>query len=227
MAIGIGKLLGFRFLGNFRFPYFSRDIAEFWRRWHISLNTWFRDYLYIPLGGSRGSKAMVIRNTFIIFLVSGFWHGANWTFIVWGGFHALLFMPLLLMKKNRKNTDTVAENHWLPSIKEFFQMILTFALVVFGWIFFRADSIHQAIEYIGGIFDMSFFSKSLYIVGTSKTLFCLAIMVVVEWFQRQKEHGLSIDFIKYKVIRIAIYYILLFLVLEFGANQQSFIYFQF
>jgi D-alanyl-lipoteichoic acid acyltransferase DltB (MBOAT superfamily) len=230
MAIGIGKLLGFHFLGNFRFPYFSRDIAEFWRRWHISLNTWFRDYLYIPLGGSRGSKAMVIRNTFIIFLVSGFWHGANWTFIVWGGFHALLFMPLLLMKKNRKNTDTVAENRWLPSIKEFFQMILTFALVVFGWIFFRADTIHQAIEYIGGIFDMSFFSAPYLRAFMTRFLplfLTLALLIIVEWFQRNKEHGLVFSGKTPKVVRWLIYLFFIYLVHRYQGDSATFIYFQF
>ncbi|GHT57263.1 O-acyltransferase [Bacteroidia bacterium] len=227
MAIGIGKLLGFKFLNNFKFPYFSRDIAEFWRRWHISLNTWFRDYLYIPLGGSRGTKWLVVRNTFIIFLVSGFWHGANWTFIAWGAFHAVLFLPLILRNKNRKYTDTVAEGKFLPSVKEFLQMLVTFALVVIGWVFFRAESIHQAFGYLGGICDGSLLSKPLYIVGTSKTTLCLFIMVLVEWLQRNKQHGLSIKFIKHKTIRIAIYYILLLLILEFGANKQSFIYFQF
>jgi len=227
MAIGIGKLLGFKFLNNFRFPYFSRDIAEFWRRWHISLNTWFRDYLYIPLGGSRGTKAMVVRNTFIIFLVSGFWHGANWTFIAWGAFHAILFLPLILLERNRKNTDTVAENRIFPNIKEIFQMLLTFGLVLIGWIFFRTENIGQAFEYFGGIMDMSILTKPLYIAGLSKTLFCLSIMILAEWLQRTKQHALSIEFIKSKAIRVIIYYIIIILILEFGANQQSFIYFQF
>ena len=141
IAIGCAKLFGVKLMRNFNVPYFSRDIAEFWRRWHISLTTWFRDYIYIPLGGSRVSKAKVIRNTFIIFLVSGFWHGANWTFIVWGTYHAMLFLPLILLGKNRKNTNIIAENKILPSLKEFFQMLLTFLLVVIGWIIFRAESI--------------------------------------------------------------------------------------
>ncbi|WP_162491122.1 MBOAT family O-acyltransferase, partial [Candidatus Symbiothrix dinenymphae] len=126
MALGIGKLLGFKFLQNFRFPYFSRNIAEFWRRWHISLNTWFRDYLYIPLGGSRGSKWQTVRNTFIIFLVSGFWHGANWTYISWGAYHAILFVPIILLGKSRKYTDTVAEGKLLPSLPELLKMARTF-----------------------------------------------------------------------------------------------------
>ena len=149
IAIGTAKLFGFELMTNFKFPYFSRDIAEFWRRWHISLSTWFRDYLYIPLGGSRVSKPKAIRNVFIIFLVSGFWHGANWTFIAWGGIHALLFIPLFLRGTNRKNTsDVVAEGRWLPSPRELIQMGWTFTAVTIAWVFFRADSVGIAMDYL-------------------------------------------------------------------------------
>ena len=141
IAIGTAKLFGIKLMRNFNVPYFSRDIAEFWRRWHISLTTWFRDYVYIPLGGSRVSKVKVVRNTFIIFLVSGFWHGANWTFIAWGAYHAILFLPLILTGKNRKYTNQVAEGRWLPTLKEAGQMLLTFFLTMIGWIIFRAESI--------------------------------------------------------------------------------------
>ena len=144
IAIGTAKLFGIRLMKNFNVPYFSRDIAEFWRRWHISLTTWFRDYLYIPLGGSRCSKAKVVRNTFVIFLVSGLWHGANWTFVVWGAFHALLFLPLILMGKNRTHRDTVAADRVLPTLKECGQMLLTFILATIGWVIFRAESITAA-----------------------------------------------------------------------------------
>lgn len=144
IAIGTAKLFGIRLKRNFNVPYFSRDIAEFWRRWHISLTTWFRDYLYIPLGGSRVSKVKIVRNTFIIFLVSGLWHGANWTFIVWGAYHALLFLPLILLGKNRRYTNTVAEGRLLPTLHEFLQMLLTFVLAIIGWIIFRAENLHQA-----------------------------------------------------------------------------------
>jgi D-alanyl-lipoteichoic acid acyltransferase DltB (MBOAT superfamily) len=144
IAIGTARLFGFNAMRNFNFPYFSRDIAEFWRRWHISLTTWFRDYVYIPLGGSRVSKIKIVRNIFIVFLVSGFWHGANWTFIAWGAIHAILFLPLILLNKNRKYTDTVAAGKFLPSVKEVFQMGMTFLLVLVGWVFFRAENIGQA-----------------------------------------------------------------------------------
>ena len=155
IAIGTSKLFGIRLMQNFRFPYFSRDIAEFWRRWHISLTTWFRDYIYIPMGGSRVSKAKVVRNTFVIYLVSGFWHGANWTFIAWGAFNAILFMPLILGGHNRKYTNAVAEGRLLPSPKELLQILLTFTLVTTGWIFFRAETISGALVFIDRLFTSS------------------------------------------------------------------------
>ncbi|GHT76660.1 O-acyltransferase [Bacteroidia bacterium] len=231
MAIGIGKLLGFKFLNNFRFPYFSRDIAEFWRRWHISLNTWFRDYLYIPLGGSRGTKWLVVRNTFIIFLVSGFWHGANWTFIAWGAFHAVLFLPLILLDKNRKNTDTVAENRILPSLKELFQMGLTFGLVVIGWVFFRAESIHQALEYLSGICSSSLFGlpHTQPRIPISIYLFIM-LLLGVEWVQRNKQHGLESFGLKWnKWLRYTFYFIIAFIIVLYSleGTPSEFIYFQF
>ena len=227
IAIGTAKLFGIDLLRNFAYPYFSRDIAEFWRRWHVSLTTWFRDYLYIPLGGSRGSKSQVVRNTFIIFLVSGFWHGANWTFIVWGAFHALLFLPLILLKKNRKNTNFVAEGRALPSFKELFQMILTFLLVVIAWIFFRSNNIGIAFDYIGRLFNKSLLKNPTYLVGMGKTIFSLSILIIIEWFQRNKKHGLELSFINNHLLKWTIYYALIAIILEFGANSQSFIYFQF
>jgi len=229
IAIGCAKLFGVSLMRNFNVPYFSRDIAEFWRRWHISLTTWFRDYIYIPLGGSRVSKAKVIRNTFIIFLVSGFWHGANWTFIAWGAYHAILFLPLILLGKNRKNTNIVAEGRLLPSLKELCQMLLTFFLVVIGWIIFRAESIGQAWDYVCGIFNMSLFSvpwlktRAYYI-----PLFTfIAVMLMVEWLQRSKQHGLNQIPIKSKIIRWFLYIVLIYIMLYFGGETEEFIYFQF
>ncbi|MEI7502967.1 MAG: MBOAT family O-acyltransferase [Paludibacter sp.] len=227
IALGTARLFGIELLRNFAFPYFSRDIAEFWRRWHISLTTWFRDYLYIPLGGSRGGKWQAIRNTFIIFLVSGFWHGANWTFIAWGAFHALLFLPLLLLQKNRKNTNAIAEGRWLPNVKEIVQMTSTFLVVVVGWIFFRAPSISDAFLYIGGIFDKSLLSMPTYIVGMTKTISFVILLVMVEWFQRNKKHGLELSSINNHFVKWSVYYALIAIILEFGASSQSFIYFQF
>jgi D-alanyl-lipoteichoic acid acyltransferase DltB (MBOAT superfamily) len=232
IAIGTARLFGFNLMRNFAYPYFSRDIAEFWRRWHISLTTWFRDYVYIPLGGSRVSKSKVIRNTFVIFLVSGFWHGANWTFIAWGAFHALLFLPLILSGKNRKNTDTVAEGKRLPNIKELFQMVMTFGLVVFGWILFRAENIAQAGEYIAGIFSESLFSPPIFEAGiTAKhvynTLFFIAAFMFVEWTGRHKQHAFELANIKSPVFKWIIYFGLIYIIWAFGGQQETFIYFQF
>lgn len=225
IAIGTSRLFGFSSMRNFSVPYFSRDIAEFWRRWHISLTSWFRDYLYIPLGGNRGTKYQVVRNTFIIFLVCGFWHGANWTFVTWGLINALYFLPLLLLGENRRNIDTVAQGKILPSIKELFQMGTTFALTTLAWIFFRADSISQAFSYIGKIF-----AKSLifYPKGSGETLILPLLLILIEWLQRNKEHGL--DFSNRKIpsfVRIIIYYTLMIMIMQFGAGQQTFIYFRF
>jgi D-alanyl-lipoteichoic acid acyltransferase DltB (MBOAT superfamily) len=222
MSIGIGKLLGFKFLNNFKFPYFSRDIAEFWRRWHISLTTWFRDYLYIPLGGSRVSKIKVVRNTFIIFLVSGFWHGANWTFIAWGAFHAILFLPLILLKKNRKYTNNVAEGRILPSIKEFFQMGVTFLLVVIGWVFFRAETIGQAFDYLANIC-----SADILTMPTSKSpLIYILVCLVVEWIGRKNYYALEIMPQK-RFVRWIIYIVIFVSIFLFAGAQETFIYFQF
>jgi len=228
IAIGTARLLGFNSMQNFSVPYFSRDIAEFWRRWHISLTSWFRDYLYIPLGGNRGTKYLVVRNTFIIFLVCGFWHGANWTFIFWGFINALYFLPLLLTGKNRNNLDTVAQGKILPSIKEFFQMGITFALATLAWIFFRADSISQAFSYIGNIFSKTLIT---YPKGSDGWLIIplLLVMVLVEWFQRDKEHGLALQNIEIPTVgRWLIYYFLIaFLFLYQVSGEQAFIYFKF
>ena len=232
IAIGTAKLFGIRLMRNFNVPYFSRDIAEFWRRWHISLTTWFRDYVYIPLGGSRVSKAKVVRNTFVIFLLSGFWHGANWTFIAWGVYHAVLFLPLILTGKNRKYTNQIAEGRVLPTLKEAGQMLLTFFLAVIGWIIFRAESIGMAWEYFQGMMQLGtlrasyrFFSE-YYVVD--KSLFVL-IMLLVEWLLRHKKHGLSIEEIKNRYVRALIYLALAFIIfINCPLNgSMNFVYFQF
>ena len=158
IAIGTSKLFGFNLKKNFAFPYFSRDVGEFWRRWHISLSTWFRDYLYIPLGGSSGKMNVKIRNTFIVFLVSGFWHGANWTYIIWGGLNAIYFLPLLILGKNRKNLDNIGDGNFLNTFKEIFYMIWTFSLITTSWVFFRSKSLSQAYSYLSNMFNLSNFN---------------------------------------------------------------------
>ena len=231
IAIGTAKLFGIKLMRNFNIPYFSRDIAEFWRRWHISLTTWFRDYVYIPMGGSRVSKVNVIRNTFVIFLLSGFWHGANWTFIAWGAYHAILFLPLILTGKNRKYTNQVAEGRILPTLKECGQMFLTFFLVVFGWIVFRAESIGMAWEYVCGMSNNSLLRFPWY--PTRNTLFLMVfsilLMLAVEWLQRSKAHGLEFgNGSQYRWVRWCIYLIVTLMVFVLQSSKATqFIYFQF
>ncbi len=225
IAIGVSRLFGFNLKRNFAFPYFSRDMAEFWRRWHMSLSTWFRDYLYIPLGGSRGGMKMKIRNTFAIFLVSGFWHGANWTFIVWGGLNALYFLPLMLANKNRTNTDLVAQGKWLPSMKEAFQMLLTFFLTLIAWVFFRADNVTHGCLYIKNIFLKSFFSIPE--IWPSTVLLLVLFFIIIEWIGREGEYAIEkIDFLN-KPMRWGFYIFIIVLMFSFTGEQQEFIYFQF
>lgn len=235
IALGVARLFGIELLRNFSFPYFSRDIAEFWRRWHISLSSWFKDYLYIPLGGSKGGNWMRVRNTFIIFLVSGFWHGASWTFIFWGLLHAFFILPSIIFKTNRKNLEIVAKGRLLPSFKELLQISTTFILVVFAWIFFRVESLSKASEYIRGIFTGSFFSIPYVIEEGSglqifplKFLFLILGFMVVEWVGRENNFALEkfgFSWAKWK--RVLFYYFLVLLILLMGGKDQQFIYFQF
>ncbi len=230
IAIGTARLFGINLMKNFAFPYFSRDIAEFWRRWHISLSTWFRDYLYIPLGGSRGSLPKVIRNIFIIFLVSGFWHGANWTFVIWGGLNAIYYLPLLVFRKNRKNLDTVAQGRKWPTWKEFFQMASTFGLTVLAWVFFRADNLNQAVGYLTIIFSKSLFSIPYFYRGTTvlPTLVLTLFFIVVEWMGREQEYALEkFGFGWPRPLRYSFYLGVAFGILFFAGQKTEFIYFQF
>ena len=255
IAIGTAKLFGINLMRNFNVPYFSRDIAEFWRRWHISLTTWFRDYVYIPLGGSRPdtsrlsplasrlsptayTKCIAVRNTFIIFLLSGFWHGANWTFVLWGAYHALLFVPLLLMGKNRRYRDAVAtvtlpdgtiKTKWLPSFREAGQMLLTFALTVFGWIIFRAENIGQFGDVVSKIFSMTSLSipwlmtREFYI----PLFLSIGLMLMIEWINRGYSHSLA-RLTPYRWINWLIYYAIIFIIYKYQPLEDvQFIYFQF
>ncbi|MDA3867931.1 MAG: MBOAT family protein [Salinivirgaceae bacterium] len=230
IAIGTARLFGFDLMRNFAFPYFSRDIAEFWRRWHISLSTWFRDYLYIPLGGSRGGTGMKIRNTFIIFIVSGFWHGANWTFIVWGALNAVYFLPLLLTKRNRQNVEIVALGRRWPTIKEFGAIMLTFSLTVLAWIFFRAENLTHAFEYISGIFSGSLFSVPEFtgLRNAARTLLFILIFIVIEWIGRNEQYAIASFGATWKrPWRRAFYYAIIAAIIWVGGSEQEFIYFQF
>lgn len=225
IAIGTARLFNFNLMTNFRYPYFSRDIAEFWRRWHISLSTWFRDYVYIPLGGSKGSILKKLRNVFVIFIVSGFWHGANWTFIAWGALNAIFFIPLLVLKLNRNNTDTVAKGRFFPTIRESFSMLFTFVIVVFGWIFFRADSISIAMDYIKRMLRLHLDIDMLQIERYPFEIFpFILILLGFEWFSRNIEFPLYSD--KYSLVKVSS---VILMILVFGSYSeiQEFIYFQF
>lgn len=236
IALGTARLFGFELLRNFAFPYFSRDIAEFWRRWHISLTTWFRDYLYIPLGGSKGGTWMKVRNTFIIFLVSGFWHGANWTFIAWGALNAFYFLPLLLFSKNRSNLNIVAQGKLLPSFKEFLKILITFLLTVIAWVLFRSRTIKEAITYINnmitGLFVSSTYNQAKQFIsdnGVKPILFLfIGLFVLIEWLGREEQYAIATLGTKWKrSLRYAFYYLLIIAAFWFTNNKEQFIYFQF
>jgi D-alanyl-lipoteichoic acid acyltransferase DltB (MBOAT superfamily) len=230
IALGTAKLFGFELLSNFKFPYFSRDVAEFWRRWHISLSSWFRDYLYIPLGGSKNGKYKAIRNTFIIFLVSGFWHGASWNFIAWGFIHACGFLPLLLLNRNRKHvTDVVAQDRKHPNLKELWQMSTTFVFVTFAWIFFRADGMSMALGYIKNISASIIVDPGqfLQLPGGKMALIYIMPLIVGDWHLRRNERELKNT--NSAIFRQLIYAILLVFVINslLYHNNEKFIYFDF
>lgn len=226
IAIGTARLFGFNLMRNFAYPYFSRDISEFWRRWHISLSTWFRDYLYIPLGGSKGGVWMKIRNTFIIFIVSGFWHGANWTFIIWGFLNAIYFLPYLLTNMNRRNLDIVAKYSFFPTFKELFQMGFTFVLTLIAWIFFRSEDVGSALVYLNNIFSLSLFNPPE--INPIEVYILIAILVVIEWIGRRNQHALELKIPMKRVIRWAIYFFVFYCIMVAGNfNKTEFIYFDF
>lgn len=229
IAIGCSKLFGIRLMRNFNIPYFSRDIADFWRRWHISLTTWFRDYLYIPLGGSRCGTWTKVRNTFVIFAVSGLWHGASWTFIAWGIFHAVCFLPLLLRGKNRRYVGgTVAEGRWFPNFGELWRMGLTFVVVVVGWMIFRAPDMGTFWEWMSRLvtapLDMTGFPRSL---GVKACVGAVAVMLALEWCTRGQAFPLA-RMPGPRVVRWILYLLVLAALFWFSASSGSeFIYFQF
>ena len=223
IAIGTSKLLGFELMSNFKFPYFSRNIGEFWRRWHISLSTWFRDYLYIPLGGSQEGKWKSIRNIFIIFLVSGFWHGANWTFIFWGLFHSILFLPTFMFNKNRNYTSSIiAANTLLPSLKEFISVGTTFLLVTIGWVFFRSESIGDSFSYLTSMISNINIVTHL----SPKINFYILVLVLVDWTQRFDERNLFVTFPKL-IFKIFVIICVFLILINFKKESQQFIYFDF
>jgi len=230
IAIGTARLFGFNLMQNFAYPYFSRDMAEFWRRWHISLSTWFRDYLYIPLGGSRGGKFFQVRNAMIIFVVSGFWHGASWNFVLWGFLNGLYFLPLILAERNRNNLGIVAEGRYLPTLREAGAMLGTFTLACMAWVFFRANDLPDALSVYKAIFSESLFSvpRDLFSKDMKVVLMCVAILFTMEWVTRGRQYGLQLDHIAPKWLRMSIYYgVVALLIVYAPITTASFIYFQF
>ena len=230
IAIGTSRLFGFNLKQNFSTPYFSVDIAEFWRRWHISLSSWFRDYLYIPLGGSRGGTWIKIRNTFIISIVSGFWHGANWTFIIWGALNAIYFLPLLLTNSNRNNLNVVAEGKLFPSLREFISMLATFTLTVFAWIFFRAENLGHSLNYLSTLFSYSLFKFPSFndMPKALITLFLILFFIIIEWNGRFEKYSIEKRFLKNNfIIRYTFYLLIIFMIYYFKGTSSEFIYFQF
>lgn len=228
IAIGCARLFGFNLMRNFDFPYFSRSIPEFWRRWHISLTSWFRDYIYFPLGGSRCAKWKCIRNVFIVWGISGLWHGANWTYVNWGLFHAMILVIYIILGINTKNYQKVAHLKFLSSVKEILQILLTFVLTVIGWIIFRAESMSQAIDYLFSMINNRLFDSST-IYGSRCVFFGLTILII-EWLQRDKQHALQFPnngFFAIRSIRWTIYVAIYLAIVSFTGASQTFIYFQF
>jgi D-alanyl-lipoteichoic acid acyltransferase DltB (MBOAT superfamily) len=228
IAIGCARLFGIDLMRNFNYPYFSRSIPEFWRRWHISLTTWFRDYIYFPLGGSRCNKWKIIRNVYIVWGISGLWHGANWTFVCWGLYHATLLAIYNILGINTKHHHVAGYNRSYPSLKEFMQISLTFFLAVIGWILFRSENITQSIDFFRCMVSNDFFNPhQLY---GMKCLVMCAILIIVEWLQRDRQHTLQISGISLfekRWVRWTTYYIILLIIKSYTGVNQTFIYFQF
>ncbi len=233
IALGTARLFGVDLLKNFAYPYFSRDIAEFWRRWHISLSSWFRDYLYFPMGGSKVSQTKQIRNTLTIFIVSGFWHGANWTFIVWGLLNAIFILPSIIFKTNRNNIAIVAKGKLFPSISETLSMFSTFLMTVFAWIFFRSETVGSAYIFIKKLLT-GFFNKQVLISSIDfmkadigyPFIVILCLFFLIEWLGREQDFALEKLQLK-TPYRWTFYVILTLFIFYFAGSEQQFIYFQF
>ena len=230
MALGIARLFGFELLSNFRFPYFSHNLAEFWRRWHISLSGWFRDYLYIPLGGSRNGLFQTLRNTCIVFLISGMWHGASWNFIAWGAIHAGGFMFLMLWpQQSAKSYAFATRNQVIPSVSECLNMLFTFAFVSLAWVFFRSPDLSGAVQYLRKMCS-SFISNpadNFHQIHGKTLVFYIIPLVVADWYLRHNERELKVPG-QSRWLRWLIYALLISVIgLFMYADTSSFIYFQF
>lgn len=222
IAVGTARLFGIRLMQNFRNPYFSRSIGEFWQRWHISLTSWFRDYIYIPLGGSHGSKTRTAANTALVFMLSGLWHGANYTFIAWGAWHATLMMPRIIRGKKSQRGETV--------FREVPLMGMTFIAVMLGWILFRADTITQAVHYIGRMVTHIADSPSIFDRYAVTAVMWSGIMLAIEWLTRRRAHAFDFSdtgITGHHWVRLSIYLVTTLVILCCHGYQEAFIYFRF
>jgi D-alanyl-lipoteichoic acid acyltransferase DltB (MBOAT superfamily) len=229
IAIGCARLFGIRLLSNFNYPYLSRSIPEFWRRWHISLMTWFRDYVYIPFGGSRCAQWKVVRNTFVVFGISGLWHGANWTFVCWGLYHGCLIVLYKLLHINTKDKEILAAGRWLPTIKDMCRVVVTFLLVVVGWVIFRAETIAQAWDFVSRMF-LTAFDDFHFRLGSINTFFAVLLLIIVEYLQRNRVHVLQFPdnrVFRCSPVRYVLYACIGLLLFFYAGEVQTFIYFQF
>ena len=229
IAIGCARLFGIKLLPNFNYPYLSRSIPEFWRRWHISLMTWFRDYVYIPLGGSRCAQWKVIRNTFIVFGVSGLWHGANWTFVCWGLYHGCLIVIYKLLHINTKDKEILAAGRWLPTVKDMCRVVVTFLLAVVGWVIFRAENISQAWDFVSRMF-LTAFDDFHFRLGSINTFVAVLLLMIVEYLQRNRAHVLQFPdnrVFRCSSVRYTLYACIGLLMFFYAGEVQTFIYFQF
>lgn len=239
IAIGAAQVMGIRLMENFKRPYFSKSIAEFWKRWHISLSTWFKDYLYISLGGNRVSKGRRVFNLFFTFLVSGLWHGANWTFVIWGALNGAYLIVSLLTEEPRKWLVRISGLAKLPALHKGLQIALTFSLICFAWIFFRANSLSDAMYIVTHLFSgvgetirSGTLADTVFNLGLDQYAFLVAAASIafMELIHMLQRHGSVRDWLSRRppVFRWATYYLLVTSILLFGVfGNREFIYFQF
>jgi D-alanyl-lipoteichoic acid acyltransferase DltB (MBOAT superfamily) len=225
IAIGTGRLFGVRLSDNFRLPYLSRSMAEFWRRWHISLMGWFRDYVYIPLGGSRVSRLVTVRNILVVFALSGLWHGASWTYVAWGLYNAILLALPLLVCPSRKR-----ESSEEPTLSDFPRILMTFTLAAVGWVIFRSSSLAEGLGFLSRMLTQLLHGETGGLSMGKWALVLCASLMAAEWLQRDKRHVLqfpSTGLFRYRTVRWMVYYVLLLLIILMHGEEQTFIYFQF
>lgn len=239
IAIGSAKVVGYDLMENFKRPYFSKSISEFWKRWHISLSSWFKDYLYIPIGGSRVKLPRYYFNLFFTFLISGLWHGASWTFIIWGALHGIYLIFGILLRPLKETMRKITRIDKVPVLYKLIQVSITFSLVLFAWIFFRANSIEDAFYIVNTMFvdisngsNLSYTIQNISALGLNKSELLVAIVSIsilesVHLIQRKENLSQKISSLPV-VIRFTLYYGILLFIFIFGIfGKSEFLYFQF